>query len=319
MAVKGKVSWFGGPSDTGVSPDEGLAFIYEYEDAPHLFLEQQPPGTTGLARRLNPKVHYVACRWDYGITSKSFLLDNKVIVHAPSTGKQFEAYPADWGPHQDTGRIADISSGLMDALGIATDDVVEVLFPFKSPLAFERVVISSGHGKKVSGASGYIVEVTEARRVVEAVAEYLRQIGVEVTVFHDDTSTSQNQNLSTIVAAHNKVKPEHLDVSVHFNAHHTTSSPMGTECWYVTQKELAANISRAMANAGRLKDRGPKHSSELYFLNNTANVAVLLEVCFVDSSADTTLYQTHFDGICREIAATVSGQPVEAGVAAEGS
>lgn len=269
MTLKGKVSWFGGPSDTGVAPDEGLAFIYEYTDAPHLFLKRQPPKTTGLARRLNPKVHYVACRWDYGITSKSFLLDNTVIVSAPSTGKSFEAYPADWGPHQDTGRVADISSGLMADLGIVTDDVVEILFPFKSPLAFARVVISSGHGAKVAGASGYIVEVPEARRVVEAVADYLREVGVEVTVFHDDTSTSVNQNLSTIVNAHNAVTAEHLDISVHFNAHHTTASPMGTECLYVSQKELAANVSRAIADAGHLKDRGPKHRSDLYFLNKT--------------------------------------------------
>ena len=314
MAIKGKVSWFGGPSDTGVAADEGLAFIYEYNDAPHLFLKRQPPNTTGLARRLNPDVHYVACRWDYGITSKSFLLDNTVIVSSPKTGRHFEAYPADWGPHQDTGRIADISKGLMDDLGIATDDEVEILFPFKSPLAFERVVISSGHGKHVSGASGYLVEVPEARRVVDAAAVYLRQVGVEVTVFHDDTSTSQNQNLSTIVNAHNAVKPAHLDISVHFNANKTTASPMGTECLYVTQKELAANVSRSIADAGRFKDRGPKHRSDLYFLNNTANVAILIETCFVDSSADAELYQTHFDGICRSIAEIVSGRPVEAGV-----
>ena len=36
---------------------------------------------------------------------------------------------ADWGPHVDTGRVADISPGLMEALGIETDDEVEVKFP----------------------------------------------------------------------------------------------------------------------------------------------------------------------------------------------
>src|SRR6478736_3583346 len=66
--LSGKVSWFGGPADTGVSPDEGLAFIYDVEDAPYLFLAEQPPDTTGLARRLNPETYYIACRWDYDIT-----------------------------------------------------------------------------------------------------------------------------------------------------------------------------------------------------------------------------------------------------------
>ena len=42
------------PGDEGVALDEGLAFIYEYETAPQLFLDEQPPGTTGLARRLDP-------------------------------------------------------------------------------------------------------------------------------------------------------------------------------------------------------------------------------------------------------------------------
>ena len=37
LALSGKVSWFGGPEDNGVAPDEGLAFIYDVEQAPHLF------------------------------------------------------------------------------------------------------------------------------------------------------------------------------------------------------------------------------------------------------------------------------------------
>ena len=54
LNLKGKVSHFGGPHDEGVAPDEGLAFIYDVDTAPHLFLSYQPQGTTGLARRLNP-------------------------------------------------------------------------------------------------------------------------------------------------------------------------------------------------------------------------------------------------------------------------
>ena len=129
MQVRGKVSWFGGPDDEGVAPDEGLAFIYEIDDAPHLFLDYQPEGTTGLARRLNPEALYVACRWDYDETPRDMLLENMALVYAPKTGKARQAFPADWGPHHSTDRVADISPGLMDALGIATDDEVEVLFP----------------------------------------------------------------------------------------------------------------------------------------------------------------------------------------------
>jgi N-acetylmuramoyl-L-alanine amidase len=138
IKVRGKVSWFGGPEDTtGVDADEGLAFLYEVDDKPVVFLDEQPAGTTGLARRLNPEKlpdgrYYIAMRWDYDQFPKELLAGppNLVaMVRSPKTGKQFEAHPVDWGPNTSTGRIADISPGLMDALGITTDDEVEVTFP----------------------------------------------------------------------------------------------------------------------------------------------------------------------------------------------
>lgn len=129
MKTVGSCSWFGGPDDGGVAPDEELAFIYCVEDAPHLFLDEQPPNTTGLARRLDPDVYYIAMRWDYDVHPREELLSNVAIVRSPLTGEMLLAYPADWGPHEDTGRIADLSPALMDDLGIETDDVVEVVFP----------------------------------------------------------------------------------------------------------------------------------------------------------------------------------------------
>jgi uncharacterized protein (TIGR02594 family) len=131
FVVEGSCSWFGGPDDKGVKPDEGLAFISNTNQAPHLFLPQQPPGTTGLARRLDPAVFYIACRWDYKKTPRDMLLNNRALVRAPDTEMQLMAYPADWGPNEKTGRIADLSPGLMDALGIETDDNVEVIFPYE--------------------------------------------------------------------------------------------------------------------------------------------------------------------------------------------
>ena len=46
-------------------------------------------------------------------------------------------------------------------------------------MSFSHIVMSSGHGKHVGGMSGYLVEVPEARRMVEAVAEKLRARGAE--------------------------------------------------------------------------------------------------------------------------------------------
>ena len=53
------------------------------------------------------------------------------LVRAPDTGIALTAFPADWGPNESTGRVADLSPGLMQDLGIGTDDVVDVVFPFR--------------------------------------------------------------------------------------------------------------------------------------------------------------------------------------------
>ena len=307
--LRGTVSWFGGPDDTGVSPDEGLAFIYDVEDAPHLFLPEQPPETNGLARRLDPNTYYIACRWDYDITSKAELLQKTVLVRAVKTGKSAVAYPADWGPHQDTGRIADISPGLMDVLGIETDDEVIVEFTSQqgaTAMPYSSIVISSGHGKYVRGACGVLDEVEEARAVVERVADLLDQREVDVEVFHDDTSQSQSDNLNCIVAHHNSCDRE-LDVSIHFNAYVETDKPMGVEVLYVTQAELASEMSCAIANAGDFIDRGAKKRTDLAFLNGCDQPAILVEVCFVDSTADASFYNERFEAICEAIATVLGG------------
>jgi N-acetylmuramoyl-L-alanine amidase len=311
LHLKGKMSTFGGPEDMGVAPSEGLAFISDVNQQPSLFLSYQPEGTTGLARRLNPETFYVACRWDYDIHPKSMLLEEMALVTNPKTGKSLKVYPADWGPHSDTDRIADLSPGVAEALGLATDDIVEVRFPITSrgtavATGYKSIVISSGHGKFVRGASGIIDEVTEARDVVERVADELRDRHVTVKVFHDDTSHSQQENLSTIVSYHNAQKRE-LDVSVHFNAYIETTSPMGTEVLYVTQNALADHMSEAIADCG-FTNRGAKKRTDLYFLNQTTGPAILIEVCFVDSSADCEVYAQEFDRLCDAIATVLGGE-----------
>jgi N-acetylmuramoyl-L-alanine amidase len=172
-----------------------------------------------------------------------------------------------------------------------------------------RYVISSGHGLHVRGASGYIDEVDEARRVTETVADFLRGAGHDVKTFHDNTSTSQDENLYTIVAYHNSQSRD-VDVSVHFNAYSTTSKPMGCEVWYYSQANLASMISDKMAMAMDLPDRGAKYSGSLYFLSNTEMPSVLLEVCFVDSSTDAAHYNGNYDACCEGIAEGLSGQEI---------
>jgi N-acetylmuramoyl-L-alanine amidase len=171
-----------------------------------------------------------------------------------------------------------------------------------------RVVISSGHGKYIRGASGILDEVNEARRVVDHVADILfNELDVEVVTFHDDISDDQSENLNRIVDFHNS-QTRDLDISVHFNAYEPTNKPMGTEVLWVTQEQLAARVSEAIANSGDLINRGPKLRSDLFFLNNTEEPAILIETCFVDSAADASLYNDNFDAICTAIAETIAGK-----------
>jgi hypothetical protein len=170
-----------------------------------------------------------------------------------------------------------------------------------------KIVISSGHGLYVRGASGIIDEVDEARLVVNRVAERLKGLNVEAIAYHDDISTTQSENLERIVDFHNAQDQHDLDISVHFNAYTETASPMGTECLYVGDSTLADDVSSTIAAAGDFIDRGPKHRDDLYFLNNTAAPAILIETCFVDSEADARLYKDKFESICWAIAGIVSG------------
>jgi len=182
-----------------------------------------------------------------------------------------------------------------------------------------KVVISSGHGLKIRGASytdpdGWgLDEVDEARRVVAALAQALRKRpNFEVDEIHDDHSTEQQQNLEWLCAEHNK-RERDLDISVHFNACDPAGvdGPRGTECFYQTQTELAALVSEAIADATGLPDRGAKYGN-FYFLSNTNRPAILIEVCFVDTREDVEAYEANFDAIIAALAAVqLHGNRVE--------
>ena len=174
------------------------------------------------------------------------------------------------------------------------------------------ICMSSGHGKYIRGASGYLDEVNCARAVVDETARLLRANGISVETYHDDLSHSQNENLNRIVNWHNS-KSRTLDVSVHFNAYQTTSAEMGVECLYLTQKELAKKVSDAIAGVTGLPNRGPKYRDNLFFLNSTAMPSVLAEVVFVDSSAGCRrciLRMTSLRSAARS-AAALSGEDIE--------
>ena len=163
-----------------------------------------------------------------------------------------------------------------------------------------RIAISSGHGARVPGAVGILNEVREARRIVKRVAKHLREMGVTAHEFHDDASTTQGQNLDTVIGWHNRQERD-MDASVHLNAFKPTDGPRGTEAYYLSEAKTAKNVSKAIARAGGFRNRGGKLGG-FAFLRRTEKPAILIEVCFVDSATDASLYEANFDAICLAIA-----------------
>jgi peptidoglycan hydrolase-like protein with peptidoglycan-binding domain len=178
-----------------------------------------------------------------------------------------------------------------------------------------HIVISAGHALKVRGAAGPapwgLDEVDEVRKMTTRTAELLRARGHTATTYWDDISTTQSENLQRIVDFHN-ARSRDIDCSIHMNAFEvTTTKPMGVECCFKTQKELAAKISKAMAAAAQLPDRGPKERTDLKFLNATSAPAVLVEAGFCDAKIDCDAVRARFDAICDALASALADEELD--------
>lgn len=148
-----------------------------------------------------------------------------------------------------------------------------------------RINIHGGHSLKCRGASGYLDEVNEDRKVKNRVIELLRANGHTVYDCTDDNGTTQNANLRAIVNKCNSHSVD-LDVSIHLNAGGGT----GTEVYIYNSKskakDEATRIAEKISNALGIRNRGVKTSTNLYVLRKTKSPALLVECCFVDNSKD---------------------------------
>lgn len=148
-----------------------------------------------------------------------------------------------------------------------------------------RINVHGGHSLKCRGASGYLDEVNEDRKVKNRVIELLRANGHTVYDCTDDNSTSQNANLKAIVNKCNSHSVD-LDVSIHLNAGGGT----GTEVYIYSDsskaKDEATRIAEKISNTLGIRNRGVKTSTKLYVLRKTNSPALLVECCFVDNAID---------------------------------
>jgi hypothetical protein len=122
--VSGRVSWFGGPSDTGVGPTDRVAISGEVARS-----LSTPTSPTAADLAAHPEqYYYVAMRFDYAPNGKTWWRDARLLVTNPRTGAQVVVRPADWGPNTYTGRIIDCGPQVLADLGMTTDDTALVAF-----------------------------------------------------------------------------------------------------------------------------------------------------------------------------------------------
>lgn len=146
-----------------------------------------------------------------------------------------------------------------------------------------KINVHAGHNSIVTGASKYLNEVKEDRKVKDYLISYLKDAGHTVYDCTDDVGKSKYDNLGNIVKKCNAHKVD-LDVSIHLNAGGGT----GVETWnYDTRtKAYSDRINNKVSKALGIRNRGTKYSKELYVLRNTNSLALLVECCFVDSKVD---------------------------------
>lgn len=172
--------------------------------------------------------------------------------------------------------------------------------------------VHGGHNSHVTGASKYLNELNEDRKVKNEVIRLLKAQGHTVYDCTDDNGTTQNANLSNIVKKCNAHSVD-LDVSIHLNAGGGT----GVEAYIYpgsSSKDEATRICSKVSSALGIKNRGVKDGSNLYVVRHTNAPAVLVECCFVDNTTD----RDHWDAnkCAKAIVEGILNKTVSSGTAA---
>ena len=154
-----------------------------------------------------------------------------------------------------------------------------------------KIAVRGGHVPKFTGASKFIDELTEDRKVKDSVIKYLKQLGCEVLDVTPPNNTSTlNSDLSYGVNKANNWGAD-LFISIHFNkAYDIYNGCLGSEVCVYSPFDTAQRVVNELAKLG-FKNRGQKIRNNLYELNRTKMKAMIIEVCFVEATGDVVLYK----------------------------
>lgn len=168
----------------------------------------------------------------------------------------------------------------------------------------KTVFISQGHGGADGGSTGADGK-TEKRRIrnlAPLIEERLEAKKYKV-VIEDEKDSNGNWAFISVSGD--------LKFSLHFNAFNKKAT--GVECYYKksSMKKYANSMSKKVAQAIGITDRGGKYTSSLRMMN--IGFDLLLEVCFHDNKKDLEKYKDNMSAVADAIAEVIADALSESG------
>lgn len=168
-----------------------------------------------------------------------------------------------------------------------------------------HIAIAGGHSAIARGASGYLDEYECDRALVARLIDAFDAQGWYVTdCSNEEPGVSAELREECRIA---NASGADLFIAVHFNAGGGT----GTEVWHrpgSSAEGCARDVSRELATALGLPNRGAKSTTGLYVVNRTDMPAILIEVCFVDTEADAEAWHaTSWSALCGAVVRGLGG------------
>lgn len=168
-----------------------------------------------------------------------------------------------------------------------------------------HIAIAGGHSAIARGASGYLDEYECDRAFVAQLIDAFDAQGWCVTdCSNEESDVSAELREECRIA---NTSGADLFIAVHFNSGGGT----GTEVWhypYSSAETYAQDVSRELASALGLPNRGAKSTTGLYVINHTDMPAILIEVCFVDTESDAEAWHsTTWEDLCAAVVRGLGG------------
>ena len=176
-----------------------------------------------------------------------------------------------------------------------------------------KIAVRGGHTELCTGASALIDELTEDRKVADAVIKYLRELGNEVLDVTPPVNYTSKASTDLAYGV-NKANEWGADlfVSIHFNkAYDSYNGAIGSEVCVYSTHEIAQRVVNALGDLG-FKNRGQKVRTGLYELKHTKMKAMIVETCFIEATEDVALYRKlGADVIGKAIAEAISNSNIK--------